>query len=294
MADQSPFVARSYLYVPGDRRDRLDGAMARGADALILDLEDAVAPTAKSAARQLVGQWLTEQGVPAAKLWVRVNGGSLGPDIEAVVSANLAGIVVPKAEPATLAETDAILNAQERRARLPQGSLRVLALIETSRGLIHAAEVAAAPRVAHLGIGEADLAAELRLALTDTREEMTPLRLQVIVASAAAGIGAPVAPASTDFHDLEALRRSTRSLLHLGFRARTAVHPAQLAVINEVFTPTAEELREARQLVMSFRQAEEAGTGVITDGHGRVVDIAVVRAARETLCRAGSRGSDGD
>jgi citrate lyase subunit beta/citryl-CoA lyase len=267
--------------------------LGRGADALILDLEDAVALTAKSAARELVGQWLSEQGAPAAKLWVRVNGGSLGRDIGAVMSANLAGIVVPKAEPRTLAEADAILTAQERRSRFPQGSVRVLALIETARGLIGAAEVAAAPRVAHLGIGEADLAAELRLTLTDTREEMMPLRLQIVVASAAAGIGAPVAPACTDFHDLEALRRSTRSLLKLGFRARTAIHPAQLAVINEVFTPTAEELLEARQLVLSFRQAEEAGTGVITDGRGRMVDIAAVRAARETLGRASSRARDG-
>jgi citrate lyase subunit beta/citryl-CoA lyase len=284
-------LPRSYLYVPGDRRALLDGALARGADALILDLEDAVAPGGKTVARELVGRWLSEQQAPGAELWVRLNSTSLGGDIEAVVGAQLAGVVMPKAELPALAEVDALLTVQERLAGLPQGRVGVLALIETAAGLISAGEIAAGPRVVRLGIGEADLAAELRIPLTQARVEMAPIRLQITVASAAAGRAAPVGPAAADFRDPEALRRSTLALLALGFRARTAIHPAQLSVINDVFTPTNDEVQEAQQLIAAFRVAEDAGTGVTTDSKGRMVDIAVVRAAHEILERARVRPS---
>jgi citrate lyase subunit beta / citryl-CoA lyase len=283
--------ARSYLYVPGDSGRRLDRALARGADALILDLEDAVAATAKADARVLVGRWISEHEAATAELWVRLNHGSLALDIEGIAGVNLTGVVVPKAEPAVLAETDELLTFQERRTGLPSRSIAVLALIETARGLMSAADLASAPRVVRLGIGEVDLAADLRVELTDAGEEMTPLRLQVVVASAAAGIGAPVAPVARDYRDLGALRRSTHALRGLGFRARTAIHPAQVTVINEVFTPTTEEIQAARRLVDSFAAAERAGKGVLTDGRGQMVDAAVVRAARETLRRAGISSS---
>ena len=281
------YGARSYLYVPGDSQRRLDRALAWGADAVILDLEDAVAATAKAEARVLVGRWISEHEAAEVGLWVRLNGGSLALDSEGIVGVNLTGIVVPKAELAVLAEADELLALQERRAALPHRSIAVLPLIETARGLMSAADLAVAPRVARLGIGEADLAADLRMELTDAGDEMMPLRLQVVVASAAAGIDAPVAPVARDYHDLQTLRQSTLALRGLGFRARTAIHPAQVTVINEVFTPTAEEIYAARQLVDSFAASERAGSGVLIDGRGQMVDAAVVRTARETLRRAG-------
>lgn len=291
MNAEDRYSARSYLYVPGDSQRRLDRALAWGADAVILDLEDAVAATAKAEARVLVGRWISEHEAAEAGLWVRLNGGSLALDIEGIVGVNLTGIVVPKAELAVLAEADELLALQERRAGLPYRSIAVLPLIETARGLMSAADLAAAPRVVRLGIGEADLAADLRMELTGAGDEMMPLRLQVVVASAAAGIDAPVAPVARDYHDLETLRQSTLTLRGLGFRARTAIHPAQVTVINEVFTPTAEEIQAARQLVDSFAASERAGSGVLIDGRGQMVDAAVVRAARETLRRAGVSSS---
>ena len=164
----------------------------------------------------------------------------------------------------------------------------VLALIETAAGLLAAPAIAAADRVVRLGIGEVDLAAELNLRLSPGREEMTPLRLQIVVSSAAAGIAPPVAPVATDVRDLGALRQTTDAALRLGFRARTAIHPAQLAVINAVFTPSAEEVSRARQLVTAFERAEALGTGVITGEDGEMIDLAVVRSAREVLGRAGA------
>lgn len=122
---------------------------------------------------------------------------------------------------------------------------------------------------------------------SDSREELAPLRLQVVLASAAAGIGAPVGPTSTDFRDLLALRASTEALLRAGFRARTAIHPAQIPVINEVFSPSPEEVAQARRLVEAF---EQSPAGAMTDADGRMADVAVVRSARELLSRAGSAG----
>lgn len=277
--------ARSYLYVPGDQRDRLGKAPGRGADALIADLEDSVAVAAKAMARGTVAAWLSEQKQRQCQVWVRINTDSLEEDLAAVVSAKVDGIVLPKAEPPALVVLDHLLTDLERHHSLAE-PLGVIGLIETARGLLSAPEVAASPRVRHLGIGEADLVGDLRMRPSPSREELTSLRLQIVVASAAAGIGAPIAPTSTDFRDLDALSESTETLLRLGFRARTAIHPAQVAVINKVFTPSAEEVGRARRIVDSYEAVESSGGGVLTDDDGRMVDVAVVRSAREVLDRA--------
>jgi citrate lyase subunit beta/citryl-CoA lyase len=274
--------ARSYLYVPGDRRDRLDRATDRGADALVVDLEDSVPAAAKPAARAITAEWLSRQARRQCQIWVRVNVDRLDEDVAAVAAAGVDGIVLPKADPSTAGALDRALTDLEG-AHPPATPLGVIGLIETARGLLSAAELAATPRVCRLGLGEADLSADLRIRPTPGREELTGLRLQIVVASAAAGIGAPIAPTSTDFRDRAALRESTRALQGLGFRARTAIHPAQVPVINEVFTPSAEEVDRARRVVAGFEAAERDGSGVFVDEDGRMVDLAVVRSAREVL-----------
>lgn len=276
-------AARSYLYVPADRPDRLEKAGGRGADALIVDLEDGVALPDKDRARTEAAAWLDRQDPRGPQLWVRINVETPEQDIRAVAGAVLYGVVVPKAEPESLAVIDQLLTRAEQSVGLPAGQLGVVPLIESARGLLRVHDVARAPRVARLGLGEVDLAAELGMAPSRDRAEMTPLRLQLVVASAAAGIGRPVAPTSTDFRDLDAFRATAQALLRLGFRARTAVHPAQLAVIHDVFTPSADEVSAARDVVARF---EAAGGGVVTDAAGKMVDLAVVRSAREVLARA--------
>ncbi len=278
--------ARSWLYVPADRRDRLDAAPARGADALIVDLEDGVAPADRPGARRTVADWLGRRSGRGGEIWLRLDAGSLRDDV-AVLAPPVAGVVLPKAEPALLQELDGELGARERAVGCPPGSWHVFALVETAVGLRDLHRVASAPRVVHLGLGEADLAAALRLQPSPERAELLPLRLQVVVASAAAGIGAPVGPASTDFRDLAGLRRSSEALRRAGYRARTAIHPAQLPVINEVFSPSPREVAEARELVEAF---EASGSGVTTDHAGRMVDAAVVRSAHEVLERAERHG----
>ena len=286
---------RSYLYCPGDRPDRLGRARTRGADAVIADLEDSVHARQKDVARRTVAGWLAERPRGAdgesaddetGETWVRVNPDSLAADLKAVVGPGLRGIVLPKAEPGLVARLDDLLTRREHELDLPPGRLVVQAVIETARGLLAAAELASAPRVARLGVGEADLAAELGADLQADPEVLGPLRLQLVVASAAAGIAAPVGPASIDFHDLRALRTSTERLLRLGFRGRTAIHPAQLACINEVFTPSAEQVARARALISAFDAAAGAGIGVLTGPDGKMADAAVLRSAREVMARA--------
>ncbi len=286
MADILPPSGRSYLYVPGDRQVVLERATTRDSDALILDLEDAVPPGRKDAARTTVARWLRDQAAPRQELWVRINSTSPELDIAAAATKVITGVVVSKAQPDLLSEVDRLLTTREQELGLTRGSFAILALIETAAGLVSVLDVARAARVQRLGFGEADLAADLRLIPTESREELTSLRLKLVIASAAAGIAPPVGPASTDYRDLAALRNSTELLLRLGYRGRTAIHPAQLKVINEVFTPTAVEVGQARQLIISFEEAQRNGTGVLTDGSGLMVDIAVIKSAREIVARA--------
>jgi citrate lyase subunit beta/citryl-CoA lyase len=278
---QAPGAARSLLYVPGTRPDRFGKAMASGADAIILDLEDAVAPADNDAARENVAAWLRARatrgdeadGAGHVEVWVRVNGGALlAADAREVLDAGARNISLPKASLDALARFDAIAG---------EAAVVVSALIETAEGVLDARAIAADARVERLQIGEADLGAELNVEPGD--DAFAPMRAQVVLASAAAGIEPPVGPVSTDFTELDAYRASTRALKAAGFGGRAAIHPAQVAIVNEVFTPTEEELARARRVV---QLVDDARGGVTLDDDGRMLDEAFVRAARRTLARA--------
>lgn len=278
---------RTYLYVPGYRPDRIDNAATTTADAIILDLEDSVPVARKDEARTLVTAWLGSTPPGGPERWVRVNPASLEADISAAVRGSVAGIVVPKAEMPLLASVEEILTEQERRQDAQPGRYRVIALVETARGLLDATDLAAASRVVRLGLGAADLTAELGINRDgDTAGTLESLMLTVVVASAAAHLIAPVAPTSIDFRDLDALRDSTIGARDLGFRARTCIHPAQLATVAAAFAPGPEELDRARELLADYNAAVVSGNGVLTDSAGRLVDEAVVRSAREIVARA--------
>lgn len=284
-------ASRSHLYVPGDRADVLAKATSRGADALIIDLEDAVAPSAKPAAREVVAAFLREQpaaGTGGPELWVRVNPGpaALG-DLRVVMAPALTGVCLAKTEThADVEAVAALLDQLEERHDLAPGTITVAPLLESAAAVLGVREIAAAPRVSRLQVGEADLCAELGVQLGADERELLWVRSQVVLASAAAGIEPPVGPVSTNFRDLDALRESTLSLRRMGYRSRACIHPAQIAVVNEVFTPTVEELGRARELVERYDAAIRAGDGVFTDATGQMVDVAVVRAARRTVAAA--------
>ncbi|GGN71671.1 CoA ester lyase [Actinoplanes lobatus] len=305
---------RSFLYVPGNQPKMLAAALTRGADALIVDLEDAVPPGEKQAARHTVAEWL--RSLPAgAPVWVRVNSGpdglddaraviapaprgdahavptpalrgdahavptpALRGDAHAVPTPALRGLVVAKASLDQLTGLGGLLDEHD-----PAGAVGLVPLLETPQAILAAAAIASAPRVTRLQIGEADLSAELGITPGDQDQELLFVRSSVVLASAAAGIEPPAAAVTTDFRDLDALRRSTLALKRLGFRGRACIHPAQIPVVHDVFTPTAEEIATARDLITRF---ESAGGGVCLDARGRMVDLAVIREARRTLSLA--------
>ncbi|WP_246157945.1 HpcH/HpaI aldolase/citrate lyase family protein [Catellatospora sichuanensis] len=322
---------RSYLYVPGDNPAKLAKALTVGADALIVDLEDAVPPGGKDAARAAVAAFLagvargaagmiavpgqdlrsgpiprhetaisvqaaggrgtgpdgaaSGNGLVGRRVWVRVNPGELGHlDAAAVVGSGLAGLCVAKTESVEqLSALDTVLGGLERAAGLAVGSVQVVPLLESAAAVLAAPAIARGPRVARLQLGEADLAADLGVTLGPDERELLWARSQAVLASAAAGIAPPVAPVSVNFRDLDALRASTQAMKRLGFRGRACIHPAQLPVVHEVFTPTEPELAAARDLVDRHEQALRDGSGVCLDAHGRLVDEAVVRSARRLL-----------
>lgn len=259
-------------------------ALERGADAVIVDLEDAVAPGAKEAAREAAADWLAGLSPGTTEVWVRVNPGPVGlADAAAVVSPALHGLCLAKCEtPADVAAVDEVLSEREAGLGLAPGSVALSPLLESAGAVLAAPALAAAPRVAHLQAGEADLRAEIGMEPGPDERELLPIRVSLVLACAAARVGPPVGPVSTDYRDTEALRRSTTALRALGYRSRACIHPAQIPLVHEVFTPSAAELDAARDLVNRFDAAVRDGRPVIVGADGRMVDEAVVRAARRT------------
>ena len=273
-------MIRSFLYVPGDRPSMLAKAPSRGADVLIIDLEDSVAPNAKEEARRIIGDAIPEMEAAGAELAVRVNSEpeEQEADLAALTDAGIKTLVVPKAT----SEALEVLTQQCRGVGL-SSSLRLVALIESGRGLWEALSIAEHPQVVGLAIGEQDLAADLGLEHGADPMLWHPARSRLVWASAAAGLRGPSGPVWTDIGDLDGLRGSTRLLRKCGYSSRPAIHPAQVPVINEVFTPSEEELETARQLVDDYQQAREEGRGAIRNSQGRMIDEAVIRRARRLL-----------
>ncbi|MET9490744.1 CoA ester lyase [Nocardia sp. NPDC006630] len=271
---------RSALYVPGNRPELFDKALCGPADVVLLDLEDAVPLGDKDSARAEVTAWLRTVTAAHPRIWVRVNSGAAAErDLRAVALPAVAAICLAKAESAEqVRAADSILSAHEA---VP-GRIRICPLLESAAAILAAAEIAAAPRVSRLQLGEADLCADTGIDPGD-RDGLLAVRTQVVLVSAAAGIDPPVGPAETDFRDLDALRESTKVLARMGFRGRSCIHPAQVPIVNEVFTPTAAELARARDLVDRF---EAANGGIVFDPEGRMVDLAVIRRARRQLADA--------
>jgi len=268
---------RSALYVPGNRPELFDKALAGSADVVLIDLEDSVPFADKESARQEVGRWVRTVAA-TGRVWVRVNPGAAGlADAAAVAAPAVASICMAKTESARQVRAmDEVLSRHEAAA----GAIRVCPLLESAAAVMAAREIASAPRVLLLQIGEADLCAEVGIAPGPDERELAAIRGQVVLASAAAGIAAPLGSVRTDFRDLDRLRESTIGLWRMGFRGRACIHPAQVPVVNEVFTPAPEELARARALVARF---EAADGGVILDEAGRMVDEAVIRRARRLL-----------
>ena len=290
-------AARSYLFAPGNNEKLLERVFLAGADAVVLDLEDAVPLQDKDWARDLVSRLLGAQsaGMSDASqgpaIYVRVNGlesGRTRDDILAVVSPALRGIRLPKAEDTdSVREVASWLAEAERSRGLTEGSVRLDCTIESARGLLAAAEIARVDRrVGALVFGHVDYCLDVGAEPGTEGWEILYARSYVVAASRFAGIPAPVDGAYTRLRDPEGLRRSALAAKRLGYFGKSAVHPEQLAIIHQVFTPTAEEVEAAQTMVTAYERAEITGTGAIRLDSGQFVDRAVVLRAYRTLALA--------
>lgn len=274
-------VHRSFLYAPGANPRLLAKVLTVGADAAVLDLEDAVAPADKQTARDAVAALVRDHARDAAcAVHVRVNRDSDGystPDITAVTQPGLAALRLPKCERADeVAAVDRLLSTLEEQRGIPGGTIELYPTIETAVGLLRAGEIArSSPRVAALAFGPLDFAADLRLPQRDSFEATLFARSMLVVESRAAGIGRPVDGAFTQVADLDGLRELAERVRDLGFGGKSAIHPTQVPVLHDVFTPTAQEVADARRVLDTL--ADGAAAAVVD---GVFVDTATVAYAR--------------
>ena len=274
---------RSALYVPGSNARALEKARGLPADALILDLEDAVAPSAKEAARAQVAAALVAGGFGRREKVVRVNGLATRwglADLEGIARAGPDAICLPKVEGPEPVEAAADLL---RRAGAPE-STALWCAIETPRGVLAARQIAASPRVACLVAGTSDLVKELRARQTPGRAEVLTSLGLLLLAARAQGVAA-LDGVFLDLDDPAGLEASCRLGRDLGFDGKTVLHPSQLEVANRIFAPDAAELDEARRIIAAHAAAEAAGRGVVVV-EGRVIEALHVEAARRLLALA--------
>lgn len=274
-------IARSHLYIPGDDSGKLAKADTRGADALIVDLEDGVAPDRRNEARLILTDWLNKTDAKA-QIWVRLNGGEMrDKDLYSAVHAKVTGLIQAKCDnPHDLVMLDHLLATLESQRGIPIRQIKVVPLIESALGILRAQEIATSPRVVRLQAGETDLKANMGVTLGADERELLYVRSWMVLVCAAIQIDPPVAPVSTNFRDLDAFRQSTFAFKRLGYFGRSCIHPAQVEIANEVFTPTAEELHVAADIMERFETAEG---GVSLDSRGEMIDLAVARFAQKIL-----------
>jgi citrate lyase subunit beta / citryl-CoA lyase len=284
------WVLRSLLFVPGSQPRMLSKAHDLGADAIILDLEDAVAADQKSAARRNVHQALTEGFPDALVVVLRVNSlesGLLDRDLAEAYAPRVDAICLPKCH--TTAEVQAIdarLGMLEDRTGVSRGTVRLLPMIESARGVVEAPAIGrACRRVWAIGFGAEDFTADMGIRRTREGGEIAWARAAVSLAAHAAGTE-PIDGIFADFHDAAGLREDAAQARRLGYTGKMLIHPAQIEPVHDVFAATPDEVAHARRVIDAFEAASASGSGVaVVDGV--MIDRPVVLRAQRVLAIAG-------
>jgi citrate lyase subunit beta / citryl-CoA lyase len=286
-------LLRTLLFIPGNRMKMIDKAKSLDPDAVIFDLEDAVPPAEKAAARGTVREAIESGEFQRFRVFVRVNSlstGLLPADLDEVVSPNLTGIVLPKVE--SRADTEQVhlmLREREQRTGAGEGGTRILPIIETVRGVLSLPQIAdSSDRLVGLSFGAEDFATDLGVERSREGIEGHYPRVQIALWSRMTGVTA-VDTVFSDVNDDEGLERETRLVRQLGFRGKYVIHPRQIEQVNRVFTPSEAETEHARRVVAAYEEAETRGeASVALDG--KMIDIPVVARARDLLLLAEAIG----
>jgi citrate lyase subunit beta/citryl-CoA lyase len=279
---------RSLLFAPGNHPRKVEKVGRFGSDAIVLDLEDAVADAEKAEARKTVRAALPTYRAPKA-VFVRVNGaetGRLEEDVRAVISVDLDGLMVPKVEHReTLPELDSLLLELERERGLPEGHVQLLALVETARGLVRCEEIAtmAPARTLTLVFGLGDFSVDIGVDLTADATELLYARSRVVVAARAARLRPALDGPYLDLQNFEGLVEDTLRSRQLGFQGRVVVYPPQVEHVQRTYSElSAEAAARARRTIEAFEEAEAAGSASI-QVEGRFVDYPIYARAKEQL-----------
>lgn len=276
---------RSFLFSPASNAHRVAKAIASPADAVIIDLEDAVAVEEKPAARAaVIGMLAQHRPKP---FYVRVNALSTAfgfDDLMMVGAARPDGIILPKVEaPSDLITADWMLGELEIRNGHARGAIDIIPIIETAKGIAAVSVIAGAvARVKRLAFGAVDLALDMELDLSDEIGALGHPRFAIALASRAAGLEGPLDTAHIAIQDLDGLRVSTLNAKKVGYTGKSCIHPSQVDVVNAVFTPTEQEIDRARRIVAAFAEAESAGSAAFKLD-GVMIDYPVVDKARRLL-----------
>jgi len=283
---------RSLLFAPANSPRKIEKAFGSDADGVILDLEDSVAVAEKPAARLALVEALgSPRSLPA---FVRVNAvftTLFDDDMKALSQASFFGVMVPKVESvADLTAVDEMLRQVESRKGLRPGAIEILPILETARGLSVASEVArASSRVRRLAFRAIDLALDMDLSLDERFGAIDHARFAITVTSRAAGLEPPLDTAFADFQDLGRLRSDALRARAFGYHGKSCIHPAQIGVVNAVFTPAEVDVARGRRIVDAFDHAEGMGVAAV-NVDGQMVDYPVASKARRLLASARSQG----
>jgi citrate lyase subunit beta/citryl-CoA lyase len=296
-------ILRSWMFVPGDRRRMIEKSLGLPVDAIMMDIEDGVAPAEKETARrqiaasldQVAARQTTDSSFRTPARFVRINAVGherMHDDLAAIVRPGLDGLVLPKIEtPDQINIVGGILDARETHLGIAPRSLRLLAAIETPRGMFNALAVAgASPRVLGLMFGAEDFSRELSLPLQREGEarDLIYARSALVMAAAAAHVQS-IDGVWTDLQDPEGLHKFSLQSRRLGFSGMSLIHPSQIDAVNAAFTPTPSELEYARRVLQAFDEARARGEGAVAFG-GQLLDYPIVDRARQTVELAESRG----
>jgi citrate lyase subunit beta/citryl-CoA lyase len=289
-------LLRSWMFVPGHRQRMIDKALGLNADAIMLDIEDGVAPNEKDSARKNIADSLGRDKAPGSPArYVRINAighARMDADLEAVVRPGLEGLVCPKVDtPEEVRKVDAVLNDKEPKNKLGKGSVKLLIAIESPRGLFNAAAIAASsPRVNGLIFGAEDFGREIGLPTVREGEarDLIYARSAMVIAAASAHVQA-VDGVWVDLNDGQGLLGFAKQSRRLGFSGMSCIHPSQIDAINATFSPTAEEIDYCQKVLQAFEEANARGDGSIAFG-GQLIDRPIIERARRTIDMARSLG----
>ena len=279
-------LLRSLVFVPGNRANMLERALGFGADVVMVDLEDSVPPGEKTAACEMAAEWVPRLAAAGRRVMVRVNSldtGLTSQELDTVVCPELAGISVGKGDTAwDLRQVDQLLGPLESRIGIPQGTIKLVPWIETAMAIVHVYEMArASQRIVGIAFGAEDYTNDMGVIRTDFGEECYYARSAVAVAARAARVAALDGP-FVGFRDPDGLRADAGRARQMGFTGKFAIHPAQIDIINETFSPHPDDVEYARTVVAAWEEAESAGRGSLSID-GRMVDVPVVKRAQNLL-----------